>query len=154
MSTTSRRAPWTWTEAGVVLDRESEDSLEQVWVAPQLPPESERRWHRLGVEVFCWCADRGRLNDTLAALWRAFGGDSVLVAMRRQDDSVRVLLYTTAQEEMVHRRYLAVRGELRPTAMGLRLVHEPTWGSLGELLASVSSKPEATGAVPTGSGAA
>jgi hypothetical protein len=131
-----------------VLDRESDDSLEQVWIAPELPPESERRWHRLGVEVFCFCADLARLDDTLAALWRAFGGDSVLVAMRRRDDSVRVLLYTTAQEEMVHRRYLAVRGVLRPTAMGLRLVPEPTWDTLGELLASLEPKPEAAPAAP------
>ena len=127
MSTAGRRAPWAWTESDVVLERESEGSLEQVWLNGDLPSESERRWHPLGVEVFCWFADLAKLNDALAILWRAFGHDSVLVAIRRKDDSIRVLVYTTAPEGMVHKRYLAVRQVLRPTAMGLRVVNEPTW---------------------------
>jgi hypothetical protein len=136
----------------VVLEREAEGSLEQVWLNGDLPSESERRWHPLGVEVFCWFADLAKLNDALAVLWRAFGHDSVLVAIRRKDDSIRVLVYTTAPEAMVHKRYLAVRQVLRPTAMGLRVVDEPTWETLGELLSSLEPRPEAPRAAPPGAG--
>jgi hypothetical protein len=152
MNTTSRGAPWAWTEAGVVIDRESEGNLEQVWVWPDLPPETERRWHPLAVEVFCWYAELDKLNEALAVLWGAFGRDSLLVAMERKDGTVRVLVYTTASEAVAHTRYETVRGVLRPTAMGLRVVDEPAWDTLGELLTSLEPKPDAARVAPLGKG--
>jgi hypothetical protein len=152
----NRSAPWAWTAAGVVLDREVDGSLEQVWLSPDLPPETDRLWHPLGVEFFCWFGDVDKLNEGLRAFWEAFGHDSILVAVRRRGDTCRVLAYTAASEAMVHPRYLAVRGVLRPTAMGLRLVRAPRWGALTEVLSSLepeSARPlarRASGSDPPG----
>jgi hypothetical protein len=152
----NQRAPWAWTAAGIVLDRELDGSLEQVWLSPDLPPERERLWHPLGVEFYCWFGDVDKLNAGLRALWEGFGRDSILIAVRRKGDSCRVLAYTAAPEAMVHHRYLAVRSVLRPTAMGLRLVRKPGRDAVAELLASLEPEsespvaPRAEGSDPPG----
>jgi hypothetical protein len=147
-----RGAPWVWTAAGVVLDRELDGSLEQVWLSPDLPPEKDRLWHPLGVELYCWFGDVDGLNAGLRAFWEAFGHDSILVAVRRRGDTCRVLAYTAASEAMVHPRYLAVRRVLRPTALGLRLVRAPRWGALAEVLSSLEPASEAGVLKLSGSG--
>ena len=137
----NRSAPWTWAAAGVVLDRDVDGAPEQVWLNPDLPPERERDWLPLGVEVFCWFAEVDNVNAGLRALWQAFGRDSVLVAVRCQGHACHALVYTAVSESVVDRRYLAVRDVLRPIAMGVRLVRGPGWKGLAELLSSLQPEP-------------
>lgn len=134
-----------------MFDREHEGSLEQVWLCPDLPPARDRSSLPVGVEVYCWFADTARLNESLLALWEMFGRDSVLVAIRRRNDVSRMLVYTAAREAVVHTRYYAVRGTLRPTAMGLRVVEEPGRDALGELLSSLDESPKGRGRKASGS---
>ena len=138
----NRNAPWAWTAAGVVLDRDLDGSPEQVWLNPDLPPERDRIWHSLGVEFFWWFGDVDKLNGGLLAFWEAFGRDSVLLAVRRDNATCHVLVYTAALEPMVHHRYLAVKDVLRPIAMGVRLVRKPGRDAVAELLASLEPKSE------------
>jgi len=133
----NRRAPWTWTAEGVVLDRELDGDLEQVWVSPHLPSEKERVWYPLMVEFICGFGDVDEVNGGLRAFWRAFGRDSVLVAVRLSNGTCRIFVYTAALQSAVDSRYLAVRGVLRPIGMGLRVVREPGWDSLADLLSSL-----------------
>ena len=138
----SRRGAWSWTEAGVVVDREIDGSLVQVWLNPELPPEGARSAAPMGVEMFCSFPSAATLDRGLRAFWEEFGRDSVLAGIRRRDDICRVLVYTSAREPAVERRYFAVRRVLRPTAMGLRLGEEPAWETLRELVAEIGPASE------------
>lgn len=147
------RAPWAWTAEGVVLDRELDGDLEQVWVNPNLPSERERSWYPLVVEFICVFGDVDQVNAGLRAFWRAFGRDSVLVAVRRSSGTCRIFVYTAALQSAIHNRYVAVRGVLRPIGMGLRVVREPGWDSLSDLLSSLeppSAAPRAGDSDPPG----
>jgi hypothetical protein len=132
---TLRRAlPWVWTEAGVRVDRERDGSRERLWVSPMLPDLAERPALPLLVEILCWFADTASLNEGLGVIRASFSHDTALVAVRRTDDATRLTLYTRAREAEVHDRYFAIRGALRPTAIGLHVSADAGWRAFHALL--------------------
>jgi hypothetical protein len=128
------QAPWVWTDAGVVLDRERDGTRERLWISPSLPRDSERASHPLHVELLCWFADTAKVNVGLQIVRDSFRHDTILAAVRRTDDTTRLTLYTGAREAVVHERYFAVRAVLRPTAIGLRITSDANWAALRALL--------------------
>jgi hypothetical protein len=134
--------PWKWTRSGVVLERELEGATEQLWVTPHLPPPSRRRSHPLLVELVCWLPDLGAVNRGLCVMREHFGRDSVLAGIRRLDDSTRVLIQTAAPQARAQERCLVVRAVLRPTAMGMRVVKDPTWCAVTALLLQGRPEPQ------------
>ncbi len=129
-----RTLPWVWTEAGVRLDRERDGSRERLWVSPVLPDLAERPGLPLLVELLCWFADTPSLNEGLGVVGASFGRDTALVAVRRTDDATRLILYTRARVAEIHDRYFAIRGALRPTAIGLQLTPDAGWRAFHALL--------------------
>lgn len=134
--------PWKWTRNGVVLERELEGATEQLWVTPHLPRPSRRSTHPLLVELVCWLPDLQELDRALCVIREHFGRDSVLAGMRRLDDSTRVLIQTAATEARVQERCLMVRAVLRPTAIGMRVVKDPTWCTVTALLLHGRLEPQ------------
>jgi len=138
----NRRAPWAWTAESVVFDRELDGDVEQIWVSPDLPSERERLWYPLMVEFICVFGDVDQVNGGLREFWGAFGRDSVLVAVRRNNGTCHIFVYTAALQSAIHNRYVAVRGALRAVGMGVRVVMEPGWDSLSHLLSSLEPESE------------
>ena len=134
-----KRDLWRWGQAGVVLQRDTEDGCELVWLNDGLPPPHERARYGLRVEILCWFESIAAANVGLAVLHDYFHADTLLAVMRRRDDATRILLYTTAREPVVQERYLGVRAVLRPTAIGLRVDVDPRW----EAFTSLSDGAEA-----------
>jgi hypothetical protein len=140
-----KRDLWRWGQAGVLLQRDTEDGCEHVWLNDGLPAPHERARYGMRVEVLCWFASIAAANAGLVVLHDYFHADSVLALMRRRDDATRILLYTAAAEPVVQERYLGVRAVLRPTAIGLRVAFDPMWDSFSSLadLGGVAEQREA-----------
>ena len=128
-----KRDLWRWGQTGVVLQRDTEDGCELVWLNDGLPPPHERARYDMRVEVLCWFESIAATNAGLAVLQDYFHADSLLAVMRRRDDATRILLYTAAREPVVQERYLGVRAVLRPTAIGLRVAVDPRWDAFTSL---------------------
>jgi hypothetical protein len=136
-----RRVPWQWTGSDLVHD----DEEVQLWLCPDLPPVRERSNHPLAIHISYWSstlpayAALPSLNAALFAFWRAFGHDSVLAAIRRQEPFDQVLMYTAAPKGVADRRYDDIHQALRPLSMGIRFAREPSWDALEQMLSSLSS---------------
>jgi hypothetical protein len=137
-----RRTPWRWTGSDLLVDTDDE----QLWLCPDLPPVSERSRQPVAMHIAYWATDMPQyaylptLNDALFALWRAFGHDSVLAAIRRGHDFFsHLLIYTAAPKGIADRRYDDIRQALRPLSMNLRFTEEPRWDALIELMSSVKN---------------
>jgi hypothetical protein len=118
-----------------VADREG-----STHVNPYLPDSVAREWLPVCAEISCWFDDATGLRETLAVLYEHFGADSVLAAIRFQDNA-RLLLYTSAPHSAVHDRQSAARATLRPTAMGLRVLSDPRWEELHAFVAAAGKDP-------------
>jgi hypothetical protein len=134
MKKTSRRTPWRWTGPNLVLKGEDE----QLWLCQDLPPVRERGARPVGMAI-SYSSNTDKLNEALLAFWRAFGHDSVLAAIHRKDGVSRLLLYTAAPQDVADRRFYTVRQLLRPPSIGVRLLVEPGWDALVELMSSVKN---------------
>jgi hypothetical protein len=135
------RTPWRWTGSNLLLDGDDE----KLWLCPDLPPLRERSSHPLAVAINYWFAETPEfagmptLNEALFALWRAFGHDSMLVAVHRRGIVNALLIYTAAPKDVADRRYYAIRQALRPPISGVRFIEEPQWDALTELMSSVKN---------------
>jgi hypothetical protein len=128
-----RQVPSTWPGDAVAFESDAEGQQE-VWLNPRLPPLARRALHPLRVEIVCWCAARAEVDDALALVLHAFGGDSVLAAIVRQDAMCRLFVYTACSKAIAQARYRSVRAALRPTAISLQVSTEPTWQSLPDTI--------------------
>jgi hypothetical protein len=139
---------WSLEPDGIIYDREVDGVPELRWTNPRLPPPEERRRFPVRIVLVCWFETVDALREGLGVIEHRFGKDSVLAEILRTADGWQIAMYTAANQGQAWDRSVAVRGTLRPTAMGMRHAMDPRWQALGSLEPPASS-PTPVQEIPT-----